>query len=303
MSPTVFVVAATGTLGKATALELRKIDWNVHATVRDPASPAATELASAGVKLFTGDWDNEEVLREAMVGCDSLFLNLLPSFTDPEADVRQGTSIIAIAKAVGIKHVIHSTGITAIGGRFEPTSPMAIYLNNKNKVEDVVRAAGFEYYTILRPASFMANWLAPKVGMYRGLAETGTFTTALRPDTVIPCIDEYDLAAFAIAAFKDPARFHRQEVPVASAMYTTEEILKSLSQATGRKITGNYLSDEEAAEIGKTDIFILSQKGTRALGDYFNMDEVANWGIPLHTFQQFLEREKVGVDQTYGGIQ
>ncbi|KAI1111661.1 hypothetical protein F5Y14DRAFT_453757 [Nemania sp. NC0429] len=303
MSRTIFVVAATGTLGKATALELRKLDWNVHATVRDPASPAAKELASAGVKLFTGDWDNEEVLREAMTGCDGLFLNLLPSFTDPEADVRQGKSIIAIAKAVGIKHAIHSTGITAIEDRFEPTSPITIYLNNKTKVEDVVRAAGFEYYTILRPASFMANWLAPKIGMYQGLAETGTFTTALRPDTVIPCIDEYDLAAFAIAAFKDPARFHRLEVPVASGTYTTEEILKSLSEATGRKITGYYLSDEEVAERGKTDIFILSQKGTRSLGNYFDMDEVASWGIPLHTFQQFLEREKASVDRTYAGIQ
>ncbi|KAI0112587.1 putative NAD dependent epimerase/dehydratase [Nemania sp. FL0031] len=303
MPSTIFVVAATGTLGKALALELRKIDWNVHATVRDPTSPAARELASAGVKLFTGDWDNEEALRDAIAGCDGLFLNLMPSFTDMDADVRQGKSIVSIAKAAGVKHVVHSTGLTDMTkGRFEPTGLVAKFLNNKKAVEDAVRAAGFEAYTLLRPASFMANWLAPKVFMYQGLVETGIFTTAWRPDTVIPSVDEQDVAAFSVAAFKDPARFHRQEVEIASETHTTDEILKSLSQASGRQIRGNYLSDEEILAKHKDDIFLKSQMASRTMIEFYDMDKIKKWGIPLHTFQEYLEREKASVEQTYNRL-
>ncbi|KAI1145764.1 hypothetical protein F4825DRAFT_442909 [Nemania diffusa] len=304
MARAIFVVGATGTLGKALALELRKIDWNVHATVRDPTSPAARDLAGVGVQLFTADWDNEKVLRDAIAGCDGLFLNLFPSFTDQDADARQGKNILTIAKAAGVKHVIHSSGVTdMIETRFDPTSLPAKFLNNKKIVEDAVRATGFETYTILRPAAFMANWLAPKVAMYRGLVETGIFTTALRPDTVIPYVDEYDVAAFSLAAFKDPVRFHRQEIGVASATYKTEEIMNILSKATGRQIKADYWSDEDIATKAKDDIFLQSQVGSRTMAEYFNMDDIANWGIPLHTFEEFLEREKASLEQTYSRIQ
>ncbi|KAI1129666.1 hypothetical protein F5Y10DRAFT_290726 [Nemania abortiva] len=301
MSPTIFVVGATGTLGKALALDLRKIDWNVHTTVRDPASSAAKELASAGVKLFAGSWDDEAVLRDAIAGCEGLFLNLVPNFTDAEADVRQGKSLIAIAKAAGVKHVVHSTSITEpIAKRFEPDNPVAIFLNNKTAVENIARAAGFEAYTILRPATFMANWLAPKVYfMHPGVTETGTFKTGWRPDTVVPFVDEHDVAAFAIAAFKDPSRFRGQDIAVASGLYTAEETLKLLSQATGRQIKADYLSNEDLRTNYKDNPILQSQLETRTMSDHYDMDDIRKWGMPLHSFQEYLEREKAIVEQTY----
>ncbi|KAH8161058.1 hypothetical protein CIB48_g7182 [Xylaria polymorpha] len=299
MSPTIFVVAATGTLGKALALDLRKTGWNVHATVRDPSSSAARELASAGVKLFPGDWDNEQALRDGMAGCDGLFLNMMPSFTDWEADARQGKTILTIAKASGVKHVVHSTGITEMVGDFEPNSLVAVFLNNKKVVEDAGRAAGFEAYTILRPAAFMANWLAPKVAMCPGLVEQGTFETAYTPDTVLPLVDEHDVAAFSIAAFKDPARFHGQEIEVVSETRTVEEILELLSQATGRTLTARYLPDDEITEKAKENIFLLGQRASRTMIRFFSVDGLAKWGVPFRTFPEFLEREKASVEQTY----
>ncbi|KAI0451302.1 putative NAD dependent epimerase/dehydratase [Xylaria acuta] len=299
MSPTIFVVAATGTLGKALALDLRKIGWNVHATTRRRNFLAVGELADAGVKLFPGDWDNEQALRDGMAGCDGLFLNLTPSFTDWEADVRQGKAIIAIAKASGIKHLVHSTGIIDMMEDFEPNSLLATFLNNKKLVEDAARAADFEAYTILRPASFMANWVAPKVIMYPGLAGKGTFETAYEPDTVLPLADEHDVAAFSIAAFKEPARFGGREIEIASETRTVEEVLELLSQATGRQLEARYLPDEEIDEKAKKNIFLAGQRASRTLINFFNMDEMAKWGIPLHTFPEFLQREKASVERTY----
>ncbi|KAI0542002.1 hypothetical protein GGR58DRAFT_368888 [Xylaria digitata] len=302
MSPTIFVVAATGTLGKALALDLRKIGWSVHATIRDPVSPAAIELASAGVKLFPGDWDNEKALKDGLAGCDGLFLNLQPSFTDWEADVRQGRNIVSIAKAAGVKHAIYSAGVNALIKDTKPDSMISKFLNNKKLIEDAARAAGFEAYTILRPASFMANWLAPKVGMYRGLTETGTFTTAFKPDTVMVSVDEHDVAAFSIAAFKDPAKFNGQDISVASETHTFEELFKSLSQAIGRPLKANYLSDEEVSALAQQDPFVEGQLAARRIIEYFNIEDVKKWGIPLHTFDEFLEREKASVQETYKGI-
>ncbi|TGJ85033.1 hypothetical protein E0Z10_g3761 [Xylaria hypoxylon] len=302
MSPTIFVVAATGTIGKALALDLRKIGWGVHVTVRDPASPAATELASAGVKLFPGDWDDEKALKDGIAGCDGLFLNLMPSFTDWDADIRQGKNIVSIAKAAGVKHVIYSSGIKGLLKGINPNGLVSKFVSNKKIIEGAVRAAGFEAYTILRPAAFMANWLAPKVAMYRGLADTGTFHAVLKPDTVIFSVDEHDVAAFSIAAFKDPARFNGQDISVASETHTTEEVLKSLSQAIGRPIKGNYLSDEEALELAKTDPLTEGQLASRQISEHFNMEDVRKWGIPLHSFQEFLEREKASVQETYSRL-
>ncbi|KAI1303823.1 hypothetical protein F5Y03DRAFT_183734 [Xylaria venustula] len=301
MAPTIFVVAVTGTLGKALALELRKIGWNVHATVRDPASPVAKTLAAAGVKLFPGDWDNEKALKDGLAGCDGLFLNLMPSFVDWDANIRQGKSILNIAKAAGVKHVIYAAGNSA-SKYVSANSMVSIILGKKKIIGEAVRTAGFDAYTFVRPSAFMANWLAPKVAMYSGLAETGTFQTALRPDTVMPLVDEYDVAAFSIAVFKDPARFNGLDIPVASQSLTTEEILKILSETTGMPLKANYLSEEEIAARIKDEPLLDGQLNSRVLHELYDLEEIKKWGIPLHTFQEFLEREKKGLQATYGGL-
>ncbi|KAI8623269.1 putative NAD dependent epimerase/dehydratase [Xylariaceae sp. FL1651] len=304
MSPTVFVVAATGTLGKALALDLIKIGWNVNTTTRNPESSAAKELVSAGVKVFTGDWDNQGILRDAMVGCDGLFLNLVPNPKDWEAETLQGKNILALAKSAGIKHAIYSSSVATDAPErlphYEPNGLLAKVIRSKATIEEETRNAGFEAYTILRPTNVMANWLPPKVlGMYRGLVETGTFDTALESNVPLAIVDEHDLAAFAIAAFKDPAKFHQQEIVVASETQTLDEILAILSQATGRQLKANYLSDEEIQAKMKEEIMLLAQFSTRGMIKFVNMDEVKKWGVPLHTMNEYVVREKARVVQTY----
>ncbi len=177
------------------------------------------------------------------------------------------------------------------------------FLTNKTLIEDAIRAAGFEASTILRPSAFMANWIAPKVAVhYSGLAETGTFNTALRADSVTPWVDEYDVAAFSIAAFKDPARFNGLDIQVASVTHTTEEVVKLLSQAIGLQLKANYLSDEEISARIKNEPLLEGEVLTRSLSKDFDMEDVRKWGIPLHTFQDFLEREKASLQATYGGL-
>lgn len=86
---TVFICSATGYQGGALARQLREIGWNVHATTRDLSSPEAVALNKIGVQLKECDWDNTDVLKESVKGCDKLFLCLLPNWDDPSCERRQ----------------------------------------------------------------------------------------------------------------------------------------------------------------------------------------------------------------------
>jgi len=310
MSRTIFVTAATGSLGKPLALELLKIGWKVRTTTRDPSSPAAQELAKAGVEVFKGNWDDDEVLRTGMSGCDGLFMNLMPDFTDFTADVRQGRKILSIAKSFpSIKHVIFSSSVgpsrPELMDYYNPESIIAHFLKNKKIVEDATKDAGFKAWTILRPTGFMANWLAPKVAFcFSGIAETGTWTTPLDPDTKMAFIDERDAAQFAIAAFKDPDRFNGKEIVVSSVLVPVEEVIQIVRRATGKDLKVNYLPEKEALKMAREENnwMMESQVTAKSMSKFVDMDEVKGWGIPLHSLEDYLEREKKSVEKTYGHL-
>jgi uncharacterized protein YbjT (DUF2867 family) len=309
MSRTILVTAATGSLGKPLALELVKIGWKVRTTTRDPSSPVAQELAKAGVEVLKGTWDDDEVLRTAMSGCDGLFMNLMPDFTDFSADVRWGRKILALAKSFpSIKHVIFSSSVAPdkpeLLNYYNPESLIARFLNNKRIVEEATKEGGFEAWTILRPTGFMSNWVTPKVASFAGLAETGTWTTPLDPDTPMAFIDEKDAAQFAIAAFKNPARFNGKEIVVSSVLVPVEEVIQTLRRVTGKDLKANYLPEKEALKKAKEENnwMMESQVAAKTMYRFVDMDEVKAWGIPLHSFEDYLKREKESVDKTYGHL-
>ncbi|KAI0016804.1 putative NAD dependent epimerase/dehydratase [Xylariomycetidae sp. FL0641] len=309
MSPKIFVTSATGTLGNAVAHALIREGWEVNASTRDASSAAAQGLAAAGVKLFVGDWDDTSMLSAALAGCAGVFLNLAPSFHDLGADARQGRAMLALARAAGVRHVVYSSAVGASDPsrlpNCRPGSLVAVSLGNKRAVEEAVRGGGFAHYTILRPGGFMANWLAPKVGLFapdlprRGGA--AAYTTALRPGGRIPSVDEADLAALAVAALRDPGRFGAREVAVVSEVQTMDEIVAQLAEAAGRPLEVRYLAEEEI-EAKRGDPFFDGQVASREMFDLFiDMDEVRKLDdLPKHTFREYLQRNMDRVRATYG---
>ncbi|KAI0473355.1 putative NAD dependent epimerase/dehydratase [Xylariaceae sp. FL0804] len=304
MSPKIFITGITGTVGNALAHDLLKIGWSVSATVRDTESPAAKKFAAMGVDLHSGDWNSAGVLEKAMAGCDGLFLNLAPDFTDPMADREQGKRIIGIAKAAGVKHVVYSSAAAANAldrlRHFNPQALSAAFFQTKAILEQEIRDAGFPCYTILRPAAFMANWLSPKVGfMYGDLLETGIHRTALLPETDLAFVDEHDIAAFAIAAFQDPARFGGQEIELAERLQTLDVTLAQLSQAAGRPLRAEYMTEEEIEAAKGHDPMVEAHLMVRDMAQVIHMNEIKKWGIPLCSLPEYLEREKGRVQETW----
>jgi uncharacterized protein YbjT (DUF2867 family) len=301
----VFVSAATGTVGGAVARQLRALGWEVRTTTRNTDSPAAQALASIGVQVHHGSWSDTDALEAAMAGCDLLFLNLQPDFGDMSSELTSGKSIIRIAKAAGVKQAVYSGAIVPSGMTKHPL--MQVALQAKAGVADEVRAA-FQYSTILKPGSFMANFLAPKANMlYAGATETGLFVLAFRPDTQLPMVDPEDIAAYTVAAFQNPDKFHGKELSVVSEMVTIEKVIETLRRATGRNIRAKYLTDEEVEEAKATNFMLAIQEVQRDSAEFGALSEVVaeakSLGITPGTFDRFVEREKKALDETYQKVQ
>ncbi|CAI7603666.1 unnamed protein product [Penicillium discolor] len=293
-SPTVFVCGATGTQGGALIDHLLKADVKIHAVTRTPNSAAAQLLKSRGVLITEGDFDDDSV-RKSMANCTSLFLNLMPALTNLNASLEQACRLLKIAKEVDIKQVIYTSGLSANDPQrrksWDPTSIISAMMLNKQAIENEIRKAGFESWTILRPA--------PKTMMYPGFTKTGVFTTAFAPDTLLPMVDPNDIGQFAAAAVFDPVKFNHQEIEIASELLGIDATIQSLSRATGREMSVVYLSDEEINAQKATNPFIAGQLMARDLRSFVDLDKVKAWNIPLGNFEQFLQREKSEVDATY----
>ncbi|CAI7608577.1 unnamed protein product [Penicillium palitans] len=280
-SPTVFVCGATGTQGGALIDHLLKTDVKIHAVTRTPNSAAAQLLKSRGVLITEGDFDDDSV-KKSMANCTSLFLNLMPALTNLNASLEQACRLLKIAKEAGIKQVIYTSGVSAKDPQrlklWDPTSIISVMMLNKQAIENEVRKAGFESWTIFRP---------------------GVFTTAFAPDTLLPMVDPNDIGQFAAAAVLDPVKFNQQEIEIASELLGIDATIQSLSRATGREMSVVYLSDEEISAQKATNPFIAGQLMARDLKSFVDLDKVKAWNIPLGTFEQFLQREKSQVDATY----
>ena len=303
MSPTIFVCGATGTQGGATARQLLSQGAIVHALSRDITSSKAKAIERLGVKLWQGDFDNEHALKSAITGTSAIFLNFMPDFNDLSANLRQAKLIMSIAKSAGVKQVVYTSGVGIDEpGRFaliDPSSFLAILLRSKGDIEQATKNAGFEYWTILRPANFMANYIDPFVRMYGDLVETGRWTTALRNDTILPMIDTQTIGVFSSAALLDPQRFHGQTVTYADEFLTVGTILSKLSNFTGRDLQIIPMSDEEIDAQKDGNPFVAGQLAMRNMAQFVNLDDAKSWALLLSTFDQYLERERAAVGATY----
>ncbi|OIW28653.1 NAD(P)-binding protein [Coniochaeta ligniaria NRRL 30616] len=303
--PTVFVTSATGSQGGAVARLLRSQGYPVHATVRDPSSPAAQALSSIGVTLTAASWDDEPALAAAMAGCTKVFLNLMPSLFSLDDEVVWGERIVRLAKEAGVDHLIYASGayidkMDRLTG-LEADSIVAHTMRSKLAIEGAVRAAGFAHYTILRGGFFMANFVNPKAGMmYPSLVSEGVWVTAIGADVPVPLIDTEDIGRFAVAAFRAPEKFG--EVDLVWEYRTPGEIVEALAKAAGREMRVKVLTEEEVEEESKRNVFIKAQSSVGGLGRFVDLERVGAYGVPMTTFAEYLEREKESVMQTYGHL-
>lgn len=290
----ILVTGATGAQGGATARALLEAGFPVRVLTRNPRSAAAGALAALGAELAQGDWDDASSLASASKDAYGVFSVQRPDADGSDSERRHGFGLIDAALGAGVRHFVH-TSVCEAGRhtqfpRWESGYWWRKYWTDKWDIEERVRAAGFERWTILKPAFLMDNYAEPKAETMFPHLRQGEILTALLPQTRLQLIAADDVGAFARGAFADPAGFDRQSIDLAAEALTMEQVAATLSRVLGKTVSARHVNPEEAKAAGLFPGWVRSQEWTNEVGYRADIAALAKYGIPLTSFEAWVGR-------------
>ncbi|AHH18971.1 putative Nmr family protein [Nocardia nova SH22a] len=293
-SAPVLVTGATGRQGGATARALLAAGVPVRALVRDRTTPRAEAVAALGAELVTGDLHDRDSVIRAATGARAVFSVQMPGMSeagfDFEGEVAQGINLVEAARIADVPQFVH-TSVTGAGqhtehprwtaGRWavEPS------LTAKATIQSHVRAAGFPHWTLLKPGTFMDNFLPSMRYMFpRGIE--GGLVSILRPDTRLSLVAVDDIGRAATAAVTEPERFDGVELELASDYLSMTEIAAVLSRVLGTPLTAPDLTVDQAVAAGMPPMG-ASLEWLNVAGQPARPRYAADLGIPLTRFEDW----------------
>ncbi|KAF5004044.1 hypothetical protein FDECE_9457 [Fusarium decemcellulare] len=299
MSPqAILVVGATGNQGYAVVTQLLQRGHTVHAFMRNVSSDKAKHLGSLGVVLHAGDLASKPSILAAMENVRGVFA-ALPTSPMHEEVVSLG-NIIEAARERQVEHFIFSsvarTGDHESFPGWSDTYPMAWYWKDKHEAENLVRTAGFKYWTILRPASFIQNFCRPLCDfLFPALAREHKLQLPYRPDTRLHLVHTGDIGVFAANAFDSPLNYTGRSIALASESLTGTEMAALLSRISGVEIKVEFLGDEQVAALKEQclGLIIDSQVWQREIGYNVDIEALQAYGVSLRHLID-LRREELG---------
>jgi uncharacterized protein YbjT (DUF2867 family) len=287
MSGFVVVTGATGRQGGATARALLADGVDVHALVRDPDDARARALAVAGATVVRGDLDDPGSLVAAFDGARSVFSVQMPDLADllGDREMLHARHTADAAATAGVGQIVHTSVSGA--GRGEPVDAgrfgahMAHYWHSKAEAERAVRESGVPRWTVLRPATFMQNFVRPSFYYADGTSDRLLVVTD--PDRPQPYVATTDIGSAAAAAVADPERFHGVELELASEVLTLREAVRTLNDVWGTEIV---LPDsvEQAVAWGAPEHYVVSQQFVTEHPSPARPDDARALGLPTTSF-------------------
>ena len=272
----VLVIGATGTQGGGLVTHLlTSKKWHAVALTRDPDSPRARLLANRGVEVIKGDMDDSDSLRTAIRGSHGVFS--VQNESTIQNEIEQGRRVVEICVEERVNHLIY----TASCGAKEPNRGVD-YWDSKRLIIDAVRESRLPY-TILRPVSFMENYIRNKPAL-----REGKLTGLLTPDKAVQLISGYDIGLYAAQAFERPGEFVDQEIDIASETTTMTKIAETLG-----RILNSHISYDQI-KIGPESNFSPGALAMNRWYQDFGYDEdidslKAKWKINTVTFYEWLK--------------
>ena len=305
MAPrSILVTRATGSQGLAVCRHLRQKGFTVHGLARDISEERTAPLKDLDIKFFPGSEEDREAVDRAIAGCAGVFLNTMPNMRETGSEVRQAKTVLEAARAAGVTHVVNSTSMGV--GRMHTfpgdmkTALPAQVIGGKEEVEEAVKNAGIETWTIFRPGYFMNNFLWPLGNvMFPELVPEHKFISAFAPDTTLALIDPDDIGAFAASAFEEPGRFAGEAFELVGDKLPTKRVVEMLSAAADIPIEAVYRTTEQNKALAEANPIIASQLMTLTIHELADMARTKSFGINMHTFDAFLAREKNSVRATF----
>lgn len=237
---TVLVTGATGLQGGAVARALLARGHRVRALTRDPAAPAARELAALGATPVAGDFDDPATLRAAAEGADTVYLMSTPLEQGPQGETRQALGALDALSAAGPAHLIYGSAAAADQGTGID------WFDSKIPVEKAVQRYPSRW-TIVAPVVFMNVARAPHV---LAALRYGRLAMALAPDRPLQYVDPRDIGGFVARVAERPGDFDGQRVEIASQELTGPELAAVLGEATHRQVSYQEMELAQLREYG-----------------------------------------------------
>ncbi|KAK7222922.1 hypothetical protein V2G26_010925 [Clonostachys chloroleuca] len=299
---TYLVTQATGRQSQWTIRHLLAAGAIVHAVVRNPEKLPAI-LNEANVTVFKGESTDSEAVFKAAQGCKGAFLNTFPY--PPGIEAQQATTVVEACKKAGVEIIVASTTFnTGDKALWDNTVTKEIglhgYYQSKALVEDIVRGAGFQAYTILRPSFIHFDYLLPSVYMnYPTLPVDGILLHSLDDEVPIAHTDACDIGKYAAAALQDPEKFGGEEIDLANEFLTPVEAAEILKRVSGKDIQARKRTELEMEEASNT-------VGLHKFHAWINTRDLkhgpertkavqAEFGIPFNSLESAFQREKAAL--------
>jgi len=223
------VSGASGQLGRLTAELLLAAGAEPILVTRTPEA-----VADLGCETRFGDYGAPNSLSDAYEGAERL---LLISASDLEARTQQHQAAIAAAAAVGVRHVIYTSGLNP-----EPPNP-AVTSPSHYATEQALATSGLAW-TVLRD-SLYSEYQVPEA---RRAIAAGTLTHN-RGDGQIAYVSREDCAAVAAAVLTGPGHEGRVYDITGPEILTARELATLYGVLGGCEVRDDALDDDAFIEL------------------------------------------------------
>jgi uncharacterized protein YbjT (DUF2867 family) len=214
----ILVTGATGHVGSELVRLLAEQGAPARALVHSPDK--AAPIQHLGLETALGDYEQPDTLDVAMKGCDQLFLLSPPSPRQPQ----QEQHIIDAARRAGVEYVVKQSVPWA-----GPDAPL-VFCRWHGQVEQHLAQSGLAY-TLLRPSSFMQNFLMSA----QQVADQGVLY-GMFGEGRVAFIDARDIAAVAAELLTNPGHQGASYTLTGPEALSAAEVAERLSAATGRQV-------------------------------------------------------------------
>ena len=194
----IVVMGATGAQGKGVVNALvNEGAFNVRAITRHPE-----KYSGKAHEVVFGDLNDVQSLKDAFKNAWGVFV--VTNFWEGIDEIAQGKNAVDAAKTAGIKHFVWSTlpDVESISsGEFNVP-----HFTGKAKVDDLVRKAGFKYYTFVQPPFYFQNFIHLMAPQPKQDGSTG-WTLPIDPTRkIFHMSDINDLGKVVAGAFLQPEK-------------------------------------------------------------------------------------------------
>jgi uncharacterized protein YbjT (DUF2867 family) len=199
-----------------------------------------------------------------------------------EQEEEQGKRFARAVKQAGTQHLLYQS----VGSAHRSTG--IPHFENKWRVEQTIEEIGIPSWTVVRPAYFMENLLAPWL---KPAIDQGTLPIGTKPETRLQMIAVRDIGKYGLIAIEQHETLNGRAIDIAGDELSGPEAAGVLSEVTGRPIAFHSVPIEQVR--ANSEDLALMLEWFDAVG--YNADIAANereFGVKPTRFREWAVGQK-----------